>query len=92
MRNKSTRKRALCGALIWVMGQSTGIVVIANFAPQLFGGLGYDTELQLGLSVVWVTTCAIGTWLSSLLIERLGRVKQLGKSSSVIQHSPTDHM
>lgn len=74
------------------MGQSTGIVVIANFAPQLFGGLGYDTELQLGLSVVWVTTCAIGTWLSNLLIERLGRVKQLGKSSSVVQHSPTDHM
>ncbi|KIW74526.1 hypothetical protein Z517_11296 [Fonsecaea pedrosoi CBS 271.37] len=71
------RKRAICGSIVWVMGQSTGIVVIANFAPQLFAGLGYSNVLQLGLSVVWVTVCAIGTWLSSLLIERLGRVKQL---------------
>ncbi|OAG34090.1 hypothetical protein AYO21_11759 [Fonsecaea monophora] len=71
------RKRAICGSIVWVMGQSTGIVVIANFAPQLFAGLGYSNVLQLGLSVVWVTVCAIGTWLSGLLIERLGRVKQL---------------
>ena len=74
------RKRAICGSLVWIMGQSTGIVVIANFAPQLFAGLGFNNELQLGLAVVWVTVCAIGTWLSGLLIERLGRVKQLGKS------------
>ena len=61
------------------MGQSTGIVVIANFAPRLFAGLGFDNQLQLGLAVVWVSICAVGTWLSSLLIERIGRVKQLGK-------------
>ncbi|KAK5047279.1 hypothetical protein LTR84_006801 [Exophiala bonariae] len=75
--NASTRKRAICGAMVWLMGQSTGIVVIANFAPQLFAGLGFSNELQLGLSVVWVTVCAVGTWLSGLLIERIGRVKQL---------------
>ncbi|KAI1618897.1 general substrate transporter [Exophiala viscosa] len=75
--NPHMRKRAICGSLVWIMGQSTGIVVIANFAPQLFAGLGFDNELQLGLAVVWVTVCAIGTWLSGLLIERLGRVKQL---------------
>lgn len=61
------------------MGQSTGIVVIANFARTLFGGLGFGTVLQLGLSVVWVSVCAIGTWLSGLPIERIGRVKQLGQ-------------
>jgi hypothetical protein len=61
------------------MGQSTGIVVIANFAPQLFAGLGYSNVLQLGLSAAWVTVCAVGTWLSGLLIERIGRVKQLSK-------------
>ncbi|KAK5268355.1 hypothetical protein LTR99_004241 [Exophiala xenobiotica] len=75
--NPHTRKRAICGATVWVMGQSTGIVVIANFAPQLFAGLGYSNVLQLGLSAAWVTVCAMGTWLSGLLIERIGRVKQL---------------
>ncbi|KEF55574.1 uncharacterized protein A1O9_08324 [Exophiala aquamarina CBS 119918] len=75
--NPNMRRRAICGAIVWVMGQSTGIVVIANFAPQLFAGLGFSNVLQLGLSVVWVSVCAVGTWLSGLLIERIGRVKQL---------------
>jgi len=79
-KNPSTRKRAICGILTWFMGQSTGIVVIANFAPTLFGGLGFNNELQLGLAIVWVTACQIGTFLSSQLIERLGRVKLLGKT------------
>lgn len=78
MKNPSTRKRAVCGAMVWIMGQSTGIVVIANFAPQLFGGLGFSHVFQLGLAVIWVSVCAVGTWLSGLLIERIGRVKQLG--------------
>ncbi|EXJ63253.1 uncharacterized protein A1O5_11574 [Cladophialophora psammophila CBS 110553] len=77
LKNPHMRRRAVCGAIVWIMGQSTGIVVIANFAPQLFAGLGFSNVFQLGLSVVWVTICAIGTWLSGLLIERIGRVKQL---------------
>ena len=77
-KNPSTRKRAICGMVVWIMGNSTGVVVVANFAPRIFASLGFDNELQLGLSIVYVTTCAVGTWFSSLLIERIGRVKQLG--------------
>lgn len=64
--------------LIWLNGQSTGVTTIANIAPLLFKSLGYDVTLQLGLSVVWVFSCQIGTIFSTQLIERLGRVKSLG--------------
>ncbi|KAL1853302.1 hypothetical protein Plec18170_005298 [Paecilomyces lecythidis] len=55
LKSPSLRKRFICTALVWTMGQSTGINVIATLTPTLFASLGFDTTLQLGLSVVWTT-------------------------------------
>jgi len=66
--------------MVWLMGQSTGILVIANLTPTLFGGLGYGLRLQLGLSVVWTVCAVIGCFVNALLMDRIGRVKLLGES------------
>lgn len=66
------------------MGQSTGVLVIANLAPLLFAGLGYGTALQLGLSIVWVFACQVGTAFNLFYNDRVGRVKLMGRSSSAL--------
>ncbi|KAI9824372.1 MAG: hypothetical protein M1819_000877 [Sarea resinae] len=72
------RKRALCAILVWIMGQSTGVLVIANLTPVLFRGLGYGIVLQLGLSVVWAVCALVGCLVDAFLMDRVGRVKLLG--------------
>lgn len=63
------------------MGQSTGILVIANLTPTLLGQLGYGVVLQLGLSVVWTVCALLGCFVNAALMDRLGRIKLLGKRS-----------
>jgi pentatricopeptide repeat protein len=58
-RTPHLRHRAACSVLMWIMAQSTGILVIANLTPTLFGQLGLGVVLQLGLSSA--------TWLCSIL-------------------------
>lgn len=41
LRTPSLRKRFVCTALVWIMGQSTGINVIATLTPVLFASLGF---------------------------------------------------
>jgi len=74
------RKRAFCSILVWLMGQSTGILVIANLTPTLFGALGYGTVLQLGLSIAWTVCALIGCFINAAIMDKVGRVKLLGKS------------
>ncbi|KAF2814692.1 general substrate transporter [Mytilinidion resinicola] len=76
-RTPHLRHRAFCCILVWVMGQSTGILVIANLTPVLFGQLGFGPVLQLGLSIVWVTVALIGCFINAALMDRFGRVKLL---------------
>jgi MFS family permease len=80
MRSPHLRHRAVCSILTWIMGQSTGILVIANLTPVLFGALGYSLVLQLGLSVVWTVCALIGCYINAVLMDRVGRVKLLGES------------
>jgi MFS family permease len=75
------RKRAFCSILVWLMGQSTGILVIANLTPTLFGGLGYSVVLQLGLSIVWTVCALIGCFVNATIMDKVGRVKLMGKLS-----------
>ncbi|CAG9955830.1 unnamed protein product [Clonostachys rosea f. rosea IK726] len=77
MRSPHLRHRAVCSILTWIMGQSTGILVIANLTPVLFGALGYSLVLQLGLSVVWTVCALIGCYINAVLMDRVGRVKLL---------------
>ncbi|KIW13761.1 hypothetical protein PV08_08952 [Exophiala spinifera] len=75
IRSPSLRKRLICTLLVWTMAQSTGITVLANLTPQLFGALGYGTVLQLALSLVWTVCLFIGCFFNIYLIDRIGRVK-----------------
>ncbi|KFY55954.1 hypothetical protein V496_06861 [Pseudogymnoascus sp. VKM F-4515 (FW-2607)] len=77
IRTPSLRKRMFCTILVWTMGLSTGLTVLANLTPTLFGSLGYSPVLQLGLSVVWVVCLFIGCFVNIYLIDRIGRVKLL---------------
>ncbi|EXJ63544.1 uncharacterized protein A1O5_11305 [Cladophialophora psammophila CBS 110553] len=75
LRTPSLRKRLICTLLVWSMAQSTGITVLANLTPRLFGALGYGTVLQLALSLVWTVCLFIGCFFNIYLIDRIGRVK-----------------
>jgi MFS family permease len=80
VRTPSLRKRMICTLLVWIMGLATGSTVLANLTPTLFGSLGYSTVLQLGLSVVWVICLFLGCFVCIFLMDRVGRVKLLGKT------------
>lgn len=77
-RTPSLRKRFVCTALVWIMGQSTGINVIATLTPVLFASLGFDTTLQLALSIVWTVCLQIGCSINVHLLDRVGRKALLG--------------
>lgn len=87
VRTPQLRHRAICSILTWLMGQSTGILVIANLTPTLFGALGYDVVLQLGLSVVWTVCAIIGAYVNAYLMDRVGRIKLLGKYKAIRNHT-----
>ncbi|KAH7129702.1 general substrate transporter [Dactylonectria estremocensis] len=74
-RTPSMRKRLVCTLLVWSMAQSTGITVLANLTPRLFGALGYDTILQLTLALIWTVCLFLGCFVNIWLIDRIGRVK-----------------
>lgn len=80
LRTPALRKRFICTLLVWTMGQATGITVLANLTPTLFAGLGYDTTLQLALSLVWTICLFLGCFVNIYLLDRVGRVKLLGKA------------
>ncbi|KAJ5998969.1 hypothetical protein N7451_006779 [Penicillium sp. IBT 35674x] len=71
------RFRAALSVLVWFMGQSTGILVIANLTPTLFADLGFDTTLQFGLSAAWTVCALLGTFVNAAFMDRIGRVKLL---------------
>lgn len=73
----SMLKRAVCTLLVWTMGQSTGITVIANLIATLMGNLGFDAVMQLGLGVAWDACVLIGCFVNVFLMDRLGRVNML---------------
>ncbi|RFU27288.1 hypothetical protein B7463_g9057, partial [Scytalidium lignicola] len=70
---RSLLERALCSIVIWIMNIGCGILVISNLTPLLFKGLGFDQNIQLGLSVVWVFTSGVGTLTNGLMLDRFGR-------------------
>lgn len=81
------RHRAICSILTWIMGQSTGILVIANLTPVLFGKLGFGVVLQLGLSVVWTVCALLGCYVNAVLMDRIGRVRLLGKYTATTEET-----
>jgi MFS family permease len=74
----SLRKRALCSILVWLMGMSTGVLVIANLTPTIFGSLGFNQTLQFALAAVYNTCALIGCGVNAYLMDKVGRVGLLG--------------
>ncbi|KAF2807405.1 general substrate transporter [Mytilinidion resinicola] len=75
--NAHLRKRAWCSVVMFAMVQSSGLLVMFNLMPILFGALGFDATLQLGLSIVWTTVALIGGTVNALIVDHVGRVKLL---------------
>ncbi|KAK7207661.1 general substrate transporter [Myxozyma melibiosi] len=70
---KSLRKRAIVSIVTFILCIGSGILVIANLTPILFGGLGFDQTVQLGLSAVWVFQSGCGSLINAFLVDRVGR-------------------
>jgi len=75
--NAHLRKRAYCSILTFAMVQSSGLLVIFNLMPLLFAALGFDSVLQLGLSIIWFVVGAMGASVNALIVDQVGRVKLL---------------
>ena len=69
----SLRKRMLLSAGFAFLAQSTAILVINNYNPILYAGLGYGTRQTLVFQCGWITTGFSGNVVGSLFIDRLGR-------------------
>jgi fucose permease len=84
---RSYRKRMFCAFMTMFASESTGILVVYNYSVLLYEGLGFNNEISLLLAAAYVTVACIGNFINSILIDRVGRVKLLGKLN--IPHSPT---
>ena len=82
-RTPGLRRRAICTIWVWLTAMSTGILVVANYIPILFGGLGYAYHLQLGLTVAWLTGALLGALSGGFVADSIGRVRLMGKRPSV---------
>lgn len=54
-----------------------------DYGPFLYRKLGYDVVAQLLIQCGWITV-ALANAINAMLIDRLGRVNMLGKSSTVL--------
>ncbi|OAL26939.1 hypothetical protein AYO22_03883 [Fonsecaea multimorphosa] len=71
----SYRKRTLLGMLFAFSGQSTGVLVLNNYGPTIYGLLGYGTRDQLALQCGWITVNIVGALFCSSVMDYFGRRK-----------------
>ncbi|KAJ5263938.1 general substrate transporter [Penicillium angulare] len=69
----SYRKRMICAFLVMFGSESTGILVVYNYSVLLYEGLGFTGSIPLLLAAAYVTVAFCGNYISSLLIDRIGR-------------------
>lgn len=75
LKKPSYRKRLLCGFFVQCMGQSSGVLVIANYQVSLYANLGVTGSLPLLLLSLYNGWAAILNGLNSLIIDRVGRIR-----------------
>ncbi|GAA5878866.1 hypothetical protein JCM8547_001494 [Rhodosporidiobolus lusitaniae] len=73
----SYRRRAIIGFLTMAFAQGTGTIVIANYGPTIYGGLGFDDADKLKLSAGWISVGIVSNAVSALIMDRFGRVKMM---------------
>lgn len=71
----SYRKRTLTGIATTCSVQFSGILVINNYGPTLYAGLGFDTNLQFLYQGGWITLAFGCGCLSLLFVDRFPRNK-----------------
>ncbi len=74
----SYRKRTLLAIGTTCSIQFSGILVINNYGPTIYAGLGYDTERQLLLLGAWLTLAFGCGVLALLVVDRMPRPKLIG--------------
>lgn len=74
----SYRKRMICAFLVMFGSESTGILVVYNYSVLLYEGLGFTGSIPLLLAAAYVTVAFCGNYISSLLVDRIGRKTSLG--------------
>lgn len=72
-RRPSYRKRMFLGMGYAFLGQSTAVLVINNYGPQLYKALGYGTRDQLALQCGWITVGIVFNLVGALIMDRVGR-------------------
>ena len=72
---KSLRKRCIVGFLTLFAGQGTATIVINNYGPILYAGLGFDTVTTLVLQGAWISVCPFGNLFNSLVVDKTGRIR-----------------
>ena len=50
-----------------------------DYGPTLYKSLGFGTVQQLVMAAGWVSIAPFGNWFNAAVVDRLGRVKMLGK-------------
>ncbi|KAJ5113836.1 hypothetical protein N7456_002370 [Penicillium angulare] len=73
----SYRKRLLFGCLTQFLCQSTGVLVVNNYQVMLYNGLGLYDSLPLLLYACYLTCAAFMNFISSHLMDRVGRTRLL---------------
>lgn len=75
----SYRKRMFCAFMTMFASESTAILVVYNYSVLLYEGLGFSNSVSLLLAAAYVTVACCGNYISSLLMDHVGRVKLLGR-------------
>ncbi|KAL5327804.1 hypothetical protein ACEPPN_005509 [Leptodophora sp. 'Broadleaf-Isolate-01'] len=68
-------KRVVIGFLTMFAAQSTGTLVINNYGVTLYSNVGYSGRVAIALTAGWVTVSILGNYITSLFVDRLGRVR-----------------
>lgn len=67
------KKRTWAAVLVMVANQSTGVQIMANFGPRLYGALGYSAEQSLLIAGGWITMTVAFQFASAYFTDRIGR-------------------
>lgn len=80
----SYRRRAFIAAGLLSMIYSSGTLVVSNYGPTLFAGLGYDTAQTLGFQAAIVALGGISVAASMLFVDRIPRNVNLAAGMVIV--------
>lgn len=72
-RKNSYRKRSLLAIGYAFLGESTAMLVIANYSSKLYSNFGYDSHEQIALQAGYNSVPIIGNIVGALIMDKVGR-------------------